>query len=448
MQGEFLNKIPPRSIEAEQATLGSMLIEPYTIPIATEILRSEDFYIEGHQIIFKAISSLHEKGEPSDVVTVASELERLVKLEEVGGRGYLITLVNTVPTAANIEYYARTVADNGILREIIKTGTKIAELGYSQDGNVDEIVDGAERMIFQLGQRHRVQDFIHMGSVMKETFRKVERLYHNKSHVTGITSGFPDLDRITAGFQPGELIVIAARPGMGKTALALNIAQSVAIEEKLSVAIFSLEMSKEQLAQRMICAQAMVDAHRLRTGYLNSEDWPKLTQAMAELSDASIYIDDTAGITIMEMRAKARRLKMRKNVQLIIIDYLQMITSTKNLNRNEQISEISRGLKNLSKELEIPVIALSQLSRDVEKRTDKRPQLSDLRESGAIEQDADMVAFIYRDDYYNTESDKVGIAEVIISKQRNGPLGSVEILFLKEYTKFASKDRYELVDGY
>ncbi len=447
MEGDFLNKIPPRSLEAEQATLGSMLIEPDSIPIATEILRSEDFYIEGHQIIFKALCSLYERGEPADIITLDGELRKLGKLEEIGGLGYVTTLTNTVPTAANIEYYAKIVSEKGLLRDIIKTGTKITELGYREDSSVDQVVDSAESMIFQLGQRQRVQDFIHMGSVMKESFRKVERLYHNKSHVTGVTSGYAELDRITAGFQPGELIILAARPGMGKTALALNIAQLVAVEEKLPVAVFSLEMSKEQVAQRLICSQAMVDAHRLRTGYLNSDDWPKLTQAMAELSDAQIYIDDTPGISIMEMKAKSRRIKMRKDIQLIIIDYLQLISSTKNVNRNEQVAEISRGLKILAKELSIPVIALSQLARAVESRTDRRPQLSDLRESGAIEQDADMVTFIYRDDYYNPETEKVGTAEVIIGKQRNGPLGTVELLYLKQYTKFVSKDKYE-VDGF
>jgi replicative DNA helicase len=355
MEVELLNKIPPRSLEAEQATLGSMMIDPDTIPVATEILRSEDFYIEGHQIMFKAIASLYERGEPADIITLDSELKKLGKLEESGGIGYLTTLVNTVPTASNIEYYAGTVAEKGLLREIIKTDTKIIELGYKEDSSVVDIVDNAGRMVFQPGQRHKSQDFIHMGSVMEETFTKVERLYHNKSHVKGITSGYMELDKITAGFQPGELVIIAVRPGMGKTALALNIAQLVAVEEKLPVAIFSLEMSKEQVAQRLICSQAMVDAHRGRKGYLH-----KLTQAMVELSKAQIYIDDTPGMSIMEMRAKSSRIKMRANVQVIIIDYLELINSTKKVNCNEQISEIFRGLQALAKELEIPVIGLSQ----------------------------------------------------------------------------------------
>jgi len=294
-------------------------------------LRSEDFYFEGHKIIFKAITSLYEKGEPVDIITLNSELKKLGKLEEVGGIAYLTTLVNTVPTAANIEYYAKIVAEKGILREIIKTGTKITGLGYREDGIAEQLVDSAESMIFQLGKRQKMQDFIPMGSVMKESFRKVEHLYYNKAHVTGVTSGYMELDRITAGFQPGELIVVAARPGMGKTALALNIAQLVAVDEKLPVAIFSLEMSREQVAQRLICSQAMVDAQRLRTGYLNSDDWPKLTQAMAELSEANIYIDDTPGISIMEMKSKSRRIKMRHNIKLIIIDYLQLISSKKML---------------------------------------------------------------------------------------------------------------------
>jgi len=446
---EMLNKIPPRSLEAEQATLGAMVIEPDAIPIAAELVRAEDFYIEGHQIIFRAILSMHDRGEPVDIITLDGELRRLDKLEKVGGIGYLTTILNTVPTAANVHYYAKTVAEKGVLRDIIRAGTRIAELGYKEDSDsIDSIVDGAERLIFQIGQRRKSQDFVHMGSVMKESFKKVEQLYHNKSYITGLPSGFLDLDRLTAGFQPGDLIVIAARPGMGKTAFALNIAQGIAVSEKAPVALFSLEMSKEQLAQRMICAQAMVDAHRLRTGFLKNDDWPRLTQAMAELSEAPIYIDDTPGLSIMDLRAKSRRVKMRHDIKLLIIDYLQLISSPRNANRNEQISEISRGLKTLAKELGVPVISLSQLSREVEKRTDRRPQLADLRESGAIEQDADMVAFIYRDDYYNPESEKVGLAEVIIAKQRNGPLGKIELLFLKEHTKFLTKDNCEMVDGY
>ena len=443
MEGDFLNKIPPRSLEAEQATLGSMIIEPDSIPVATEILRSEDFYIEGHQIIFKVIVSLYERGELSDIITLNSKLKKLGKLEEIGGIAYLTTLVNTVPTAANIEYYAKIVAEKSFLREIIKTGIKIIELCYREDSNVEEVIDSAESTIFQLSQRQRVQDFVHMSSLMRENFRTVERIYHNKSHITGMTSGFAELDRITAGFHPGELIILAGRHGMGKTALALNIARFVAVDEKLPVAIFSLGMSKEQVSRRLICSQAMVDAQKFRTGYLNSDDLSKLTQAISEFSEAQIYIDDTPGISITEMKAKARRIKIRKDIQLIIVDYLQLISSTKSATGLKHVKEILRGLKFIAKELSIPVICLSQLSQALESRTDKRPQLSDLRWAGKIEQEADMVAFIYRDDYYNPKSDRNGIAEIIISKQSNGPIGTVELLYLKNYTKFVSKDKYD-----
>mgnify|MGYP000985848508 CR=1 FL=1 len=443
MERDVLNKIPPCNLEAEQAALGSMIIEPDTIPVAAEILRSEDFYIEGHQIIFKAIVSLYERGELSDIITINSELKKLGKLEEIGGKGYLTTLINTVPTAANIEHYAKIVAENSFLREIIKTGIKIIELGYREDSNVEEVIDSAESTIFQLSQRQRVQDFVHLSSLMRENFRTVERIYHNKSHITGVKSGFAELDRITAGFQPGELIILAGRHGMGKTSLALNIARLVAVNEKLPVAIFSLGMSKEQVSRCLICSQAMVDAQKFRTGYLNSDDLSKLTPAMSELSEAQIYIDDTPGISIMEMKAKARRLKMRRDIQLIIVDYLQLISSTKSATSLKHVKEILRGLKFIAKEFSIPVICLSQLSHALESRTDKRPKLSDFIWAGKIEQIADMVAFIYRDDYYNPKSDRNGITEIIISKQSNGPIGTVELLYLKNYTKFVSKDKYD-----
>jgi len=435
---EMLNKIPPRSLEAEQATLGAMVIEPDAIPIAAELVRAEDFYIEGHQIIFRAILSMHDRGEPVDIITLDGELRRLDKLEKVGGIGYLTTILNTVPTAANVHYYAKTVAEKGVLRDIIRAGTRIAELGYKEDSDsIDSIVDGAERLIFQIGQRRKSQDFVHMGSVMKESFKKVEQLYHNKSYITGLPSGFLDLDRLTAGFQPGDLIVIAARPGMGKTAFALNIAQYAAAHANLAVGIFSLEMSKEELVDRLIVSEADIDAWRLKTGNLKEADFSKISDAMGRLGDAPLFIDDTPGIGIMEMRTKARRLQSEHGVKLIVVDYLQLVVANRqHENRVQEVSEVSQSLKNLARELKIPVLALSQLSRAVESRGTKEPQLADLRESGAIEQDADVVMFLYRPDDENLEQVALKIA-----KHRNGALRNVNLMFRGDRVKFFGMEK-------
>ncbi|MBI2252161.1 MAG: replicative DNA helicase [Armatimonadetes bacterium] len=435
---QTLERLPPQNIEAEQSTLGAMLIDPNAVSKVVEFFSSSDFYKEAHQIIFNVIFHLYEKGEPIDLITLSEELKRINKLEEIGGASYLTTLINVVPTSANVEYYSKIVKEKAELRNLVYAGTNIAQMGYEANESVEYLIDKSEQLIFNIARRRIGKDFLNLKDILTGAFEKIEELYARKAHITGVPSGFKEFDTYTAGFQPSEFIVIAARPSMGKTAFCLNVAQYVAIYEKLPVAVFSLEMSKDQLVQRLICSEAGVNAQKLRTGRLEDADWPNITRAMAVLSEAPIFIDDTPGLTVLEMRSKARKLKIKYGgLALLIIDYLQLIRSSYRIeNRNQEISEISRQIKNLSKELNIPVIALSQLSREVEKRGDKRPQLSDLRESGAIEQEADLVAFIYREEYYNPTTPQKNIAEIIISKQRNGPTASVELGFLKEYTKF------------
>lgn len=437
MGSQLSDKVPPQSIDAEKSTLGSMLIDRDAIAKVIEILKPKDFYREAHSIIYEIINDLFDKGEPVDLVTVSEELRDQGSLEDIGGVSYLTSIANSVPTAANVEHYAKIVEEKSVSRRLIKSASQISQLGYNSDQDLDVILDKAEQLIFNISQRRTVQSFSGIKDVLMETFDNLEHLYDNKGGVTGVPTGFKDLDKMTSGFQDSELVIIAARPSMGKTALALNIGQYAAIEEDIPVTIFSLEMSKEQLVQRMLCSEAQVDNHRLRTGYLNENDWNRLTDAAGSLSDAKIFIDDTPGITAMEMRAKARRIKAEHGLGLILIDYLQLMQgSGRTESRQQEVSQISRSLKGLARELNVPVVSLSQLSRAVEQRNDKRPQLSDLRASGSIEQDADLVAFIYRDDYYNSDSEKEGITEIIIGKQRNGPVGTVELAFQKEYTKF------------
>ncbi|MCL5773601.1 MAG: replicative DNA helicase [Firmicutes bacterium] len=438
-----VEKLPPQNIDAEQSVLGSLMIERDAIAKIVEILHPGDFYKDSHQIIFSAIMALFEKGEPVDLVTLTEELRKKGSLENSGGVAYLTSLLNAVPTAANVEYYANIIKEKSIMRSLIYAGTSIATMGYDEKENVDRALDRSEELVFGIAQKRITRDFIALKGVLTSTFQKIEELYERKAHVTGVPSGFREFDLLTAGFQPSDFVIIAARPSLGKTSFCLNIAQYVAIHEKLPVAIFSLEMSREQLAQRLLCSEAGINAQRLRTGHLEESDWPKISRAMAVLSEAPIYIDDSPGLTVLEMRSKARRLKMKYGLEVLIIDYLQLIKgSGRSENRNQEISEISRQMKSLAKELNIPVIALSQLSREVEKRTDKRPQLSDLRESGAIEQEADVVSFIYREDYYFPNTDRRNIADINIAKQRNGPVGNVELIFLKEYTKFVSQEKY------
>lgn len=434
-----MERIPPQNLEAEQSVLGSMLIDREAIIIASEIIRPTDFYRESHQKIFEAMLALSERGEPVDLITLSAELEQQNLLESVGGIGYLTTLANIVPTAANVSYYARIVQEKAILRTMINTATQIVSRCFEAKDDVEEILDDAEKAILEISQRSTSNSFSSMREILKNTFEQIDQLWENKGGVTGVPTGFPDLDNLTCGLQNSDLIIIAARPSMGKTTLALNIAQHIAVNEGLPVAIFSLEMSKEQLVQRMLCAQANIDAQRLRRGFLTEEDYPKLTKAAGPLSEAPIYIDDTAAISVREMRAKARRLKAEHGLAAIFIDYLQLMRGDGRAeNRQQEISAISRSLKALAKELNVPVVALSQLSRAVEQREKKRPVLSDLLESGGIEANADLVAFIYREAYYNPNAENKHDTEIIIAKQRNGPVGSVHLYFKENLNKFVS----------
>ncbi|MFC5703109.1 replicative DNA helicase [Cohnella faecalis] len=437
------DRVPPQNLEAEQAVLGAILLESEALITSMERIRAEDFYSVGHQRIYDAIVALNDDNEPFDLITLTARLQDKGELEEVGGVGYLAKLASSVPTAANVEYYAQIVEEKSMLRRLIRAATQIVSNGYASEDDVGALLNDAEQRILELSNRRASTGFISIRDVLMDVFERVEFLFNHKGGVTGIPSGFPDLDKMTAGFQRNDLIIVAARPSVGKTAFALNVAQNVAVRANETVAIFSLEMSAPQLVQRMICAESNVDASRMRTGYLEGDDWEKLSMAIGSLSEAQVYIDDTPGITVADIRAKCRRLKKEKGLGMILIDYLQLIQGRGKAgeNRQQEVSEISRTLKQIARELEVPVIALSQLSRGVEQRQDKRPMMSDLRESGSIEQDADIVAFLYRDDYYDKESEKKDIIEIIIAKQRNGPVGTVELVFLKKYNKFVSLDR-------
>lgn len=441
MSDLFLDRVPPQNIEAEQSVLGAVFLSKEALVTAMEILQPEDFYKTAHQRIFATMLGLYEKGEPVDLVTVTADLQDHKLLDEVGGVTYLTDLASAVPTAANVEYYARIVEEKSILRRLIRTATKIANEGYTRDDDVTQIVADAEKYILEIAQNRSSGGFIPIRQVLMETYDRIEMLSQRKGDVTGIPSGYPDLDKMTSGFQRSDLIILAARPSVGKTAFALNVAQNVAARAGETVAIFSLEMSASQLVQRMICAEGNLDASKMRTGWLDDDDWQKLTMAIGTLAKAPIYIDDTPGITVQEIRAKCRRLQSEKGLGLVVIDYLQLIQGRGKENRQQEVSEISRTLKGIARELNVPIIALSQLSRSVEQRQDKRPMMSDIRESGSIEQDADIVAFLYRDDYYDKESDNKNVVEIIIAKQRNGPTGTVELAFLKEFNKFVSLDK-------
>ncbi|AEV21191.1 Replicative DNA helicase [Geobacillus thermoleovorans CCB_US3_UF5] len=439
----FSERIPPQSIEAEQAVLGAVFLDPTALTLASERLIPEDFYRAAHQKIFHAMLRVADKGEPVDLVTVTAELAALEQLEEVGGVSYLSELADSVPTAANVEYYARIVEEKSLLRRLIRTATSIAQDGYTREDEIDVLLDEAERKIMEVSQRKHSGAFKNIKDVLVQTYDNIEMLHNRNGDITGIPTGFTELDRMTSGFQRSDLIIVAARPSVGKTAFALNIAQNVATKTNENVAIFSLEMSAQQLVMRMLCAEGNINAQNLRTGKLTPEDWGKLTMAMGSLSNAGIYIDDTPSIRVSDIRAKCRRLKQESGLGMVVIDYLQLIQGSgrNRENRQQEVSEISRSLKALARELEVPVIALSQLSRSVEQRQDKRPMMSDLRESGSIEQDADIVAFLYRDDYYNKDSENKNIIEIIIAKQRNGPVGTVQLAFIKEYNKFVNLER-------
>jgi replicative DNA helicase len=448
-EAAMFDRVPPQNLEAEQAVLGSVLLQAEALVSAMERLRSEDFYVPSHQLIYEAMIELGEDNQPIDLVTLTANLQNKGQLEEIGGVSYLAKLATGVPTAANIDYYAQIVEEKSLMRRLIRTATEIVQNGYAATDEVSVLLSEAEQRILEISNRRSSSGFISIRDVLMEVFERVEFLYSHKGGTTGIPSGFPDLDKMTSGFQRNDLIIVAARPSVGKTAFALNIAQNVGVRARETVAIFSLEMSAAQLVQRMVCAESNVDAGRMRTGYLEGDDWEKLTMAIGALSEANVYIDDTPGITVADIRAKCRRLKKEKGLGMIMIDYLQLIQGRGKAgeNRQQEVSEISRTLKQIARELEVPVIALSQLSRGVEQRQDKRPMMSDLRESGSIEQDADIVAFLYRDDYYDKESEKKNIIEIIIAKQRNGPVGTVELVFLKNFNKFVSLDHSQAAAG-
>jgi replicative DNA helicase len=430
-------RLPPQSLEAEVSVLGGILLENEALNRVLEVIQEGDFYRESHRKIFAAILQLYERNEPADLITLSEVLKKREEFEAVGGIEYLNSLVNSVPTAANITYYAKIVKEKSILRKLINRATEIISQGYGDSGDVDEFLDRAERSIFEISEDRIRPSFYPIKDIIKSSFKTIEKLYEKRQLITGVPTGFAKLDELTSGLQPAELIIVAGRPSMGKTAFALNIAQHAAIEAQVPAAVFSLEMAKEQLALRMLCSEAKVDAHRLRGGFLSESDWPKLTRAAGNLSEAPIFIDDTPGLTALEMRAKSRRLKKEHNLGLVIVDYLQLMRGRPDSDTREQeISDISRSLKSLAKELNVPVIALSQLNRRVEERGDRRPQLSDLRESGAIEQDADVIIFLYRDEVYSKSEDNKGKAEIIIGKQRNGPTDKFELAFLDKYTCF------------
>lgn len=438
-----LGKIPPHDIEAEQAILGSMLTDKDAVINAIEVLREDSFYREDNRAIYAAILGLYAKSEPIDIITVKAELIENGNFERIGGLEYLASLPEKVPTTANVDKYIKIVDEKSMLRNLINSANEMVALGFNETEDVDQIMDMAEKKIFDLSQKKNSKGYTQLKDVLVESFAKLEELYNQKGRISGISTGFADLDLRTSGLHNSDLIIVAARPAMGKSAFAINIATNVAVQSKKPVAIFNLEMSKDQVGNRILCSEAMVDNNKIRTGQVEDDDWVKLASTLGRLSEAPIYIDDTAGISIMEIRAKCRKLKMERDIGLVVIDYLQLIqgSGTKNSSREQEISEISRSLKILAKELNIPVIALSQLSRSVERRDDKRPMLSDLRESGAIEQDADIVIFLYRDDYYNEDSEKKNIAEVILAKHRGGSTGTVDLAWLPSYTKFANLEK-------
>jgi len=431
--------VPPQNLEAEESVLGAMLLSPGAIDAVTEILSAEDFYRESHGTIFSTCRRLYQLGEPVDAITVVDALEERSELEGVGGKAKLHELAALVPATANAAHYARIVREMATLRGLVRAGSEIARLGQERPGETGDLVDRAEQIVFELAQQRVTGDFSHIEALLKESFERIMHLYEAGAEVTGIHTGFKELDKLTSGFQPGNLIVIAARPSMGKSSLALNMAQNLAVRHETPVALFTPEMSKSEVTQRMMCGEARVELQALRTGKLRPEDWPRLTAACDKLMKAPIWVDDTGSITMGEIRSKARRLKSREpKLGLIIVDYLQLMSSGGNVeNRVQEVSQISRSLKVLARDLDVPILALSQLSRAVEQRHDKRPILSDLRESGSIEQDADLVGFIYRDEYYNgEESESQGVAELILAKHRNGPTDTVKLSWLKRYAKF------------
>jgi replicative DNA helicase len=434
-------KVPPQNLDAERAVLGAMMIDEEAIGVAIEHIDASYFYETSHQKIFNSIIQLYSDRRNVDLITLSDQLKTQGLVDSVGGVGYLTQLVDHVPSSANVRHYANIVKEKGVQRKLIKNATEIISRSYTVGVDVDELVDSAEQLIFEIATARQKQEAAHIKDIIKNTMETIDKLYQKKQTITGVPTGFFELDKKTSGLQKADLIIVAARPSMGKSAFASAIAEHAAIDRKLPVAFFSLEMSKESLVQRMLCSQAGVDAHRVRTGFLSPQEWPLLTRAAGKLSNVPFFIDDTPAISVLELRAKARRLKASHDIQLIVLDYLQLMRATgRSESRQQEISEISRSLKALARELEVPIIAISQLSRAVESRQDHKPQLSDLRESGAIEQDADVVILLMREDYYNMTETNKGITDINIAKQRNGPVGSFQLKFLKECVKFVNLD--------
>lgn len=444
MASELLGKLPPQNIEAEAAVLGAVLVNKEAMDKVTDIINDRDFYRHDNQVIFRAMLRLYEKRSPIDLVTLTNELEGLKQLDEVGGAAYLAKLVNEVPTALHVARYAEIVKQKAILRRILSAGQKISELGYEEDREVDVLMDEAEKALFDVSHTQSRDNFMPISDILASSFDRIDELHREKGMLRGVTTGFKDLDNKLSGLQNSDLIIIAARPSMGKTTFALNIALNAAVKGKVPVGFFSLEQSKEQVVDRLICAQAMVDGWKLRTGNLREEDFPAIGNAMGTLAEAPIFIDDTPMLSTIDIRTRSRRLKADHNLGLIVVDYLQLVdggSSGYSDNRVQQVSEISRSLKAIARELNVPLIALSQLSRAVESRDKKIPQLSDLRDSGSIEQDADVVAFLYREDYYDRDTERKGITDVLIRKHRNGPIGEVELHFKAEQGRFYGVER-------
>ncbi len=438
MEGEI--RVMPQNIEAEQSVLGSMLIDKNAIAEAAEILNGEDFYKDVHKTIFSVIKELYQKDIPVDMITLVDYLKSKDKLEAVGGITYITDISTSIPSTANLSSYINIVKDKSTLRRLIRSSTEIIEASYRKQDKVEDIIDLAEKKIFNISEQRSTSDFEPMSAVLERGFLEIEKIFNNRGQLTGVGSGFKALDEKTTGFQKGDMVLIAARPSMGKTTFALNIAQNAAIRQGKHVAIFSLEMSKEQLAYKLLCAEANVDMVRLRNGDLDDRDWENIARASGPLAEAKIFIDDTAGISVMEMRSKCRRLKMEHGIDLILIDYLQLMSGSNSESRQQEVSEISRNIKAIAKEMQCPVIALSQLSRAPEQRADHRPMLSDLRESGSIEQDADLVMFLYREYYYSKEKEDENLAECIVAKHRNGEVGTVNLAWIGKYSKFGDLD--------
>ncbi|HVA36955.1 MAG TPA: replicative DNA helicase [Candidatus Dormibacteraeota bacterium] len=436
-------RVPPQNLEAEMAVLGSILIDREIMPVVAEIVRPDDFYAVAHETIYRALTALYERGAPLDTISLADELRSQEKLDVVGGLSYLTSLQDVVPTSSSAEYYAKVVAEKAVLRQLIHAGGRIAQMGFEQEDDVEGALNASESIIFEISQRNASGGFTHVSDLLRQTFETLDKRYHQHGSITGLPTGFPDFDHMTAGLQPGNLIIVAARPAMGKTSMALTMAANAAARVEKPIAVFSLEMSNDELIQRFLSLTARLDAHKMRTGRLESrgadDDWEKLSRAMNVISEWPVYLDDQGGLGVADIRSRCRRLMAAQGLSMVVIDYLQLLVgSSKNANRNEELSTICRQLKTLAKELNVPIVALAQLNRGVESRNDKRPMLSDLRDSGAIEQEADVVTFLYREGYYNPDFEDETLTELIIAKHRNGPVGTVKLRFFKEYTLFVS----------